>query len=50
MVGEEGDREKKLLSNSMANVTEYLSHTDDLPSKFFFGYRERAATNVFSSP
>ena len=41
-----GRQEKKLLSNSMANSTAYLSHISDLPSKVFSGAgREQPQTS-----
>jgi len=40
---------KKLLSNSMANATPYLSHTSDLPSKFFWVQGESSHKHIFFS-
>ena len=40
---------KELLSNSMANATPYLSHTSDLPSKFFWVQGESSHKHIFFS-
>ena len=40
---------KKLLSNSMANSTAYLSHISDLPSKFFWVQGESSQKHLFFS-
>ena len=44
-----GRQEKKLLSNSMANGTAYLSHISDLPSKFFWVQGESSHKHLFFS-
>jgi len=44
-----GRQEKKLLSNSMANSTAYLSHISDLPSKFFWVQGESSHKHLFFS-
>ena len=44
-----GRQRKKLLSNSMANATAHLSHTSDLPSKFFGVQGESSHKHLFFS-